>query len=289
MPAVRRKRNFRRKPYRKKKTAPKNSRQLAHLRAPITETKAYAQKNNDNDDSGAEQILLDPAKPGQAIICPVHYGMKQGLRDWEFSGDEITQKYLTQKLSFQFPVGEEAIRKPYRIQLIHGFITRPAGFTQFEDPVASEISREQLSNRLTNLVTRPWNETEDYMDFRVKQKTFYKIIGKQWIKPNKTNNIAMLPQPHWPASSTGEEIQGAIPDVNVQLSWPVFGKKMRLTYSDDSESDDTPDPFWYNNEAYFPFTVIYTPDPANIQGGLYAEDDQKVKVLYNTKMWYSDN
>lgn len=273
---------------RKKRSAPTTSRQLMNLRAPVTETKAYTQKENDNDDSGAEELLLDPTRSGQSIVCPCHYGLKQGVRDWEIVGNEITQKYLKQKLSFQFPKGEDCIRKPYRIQVVHGFITRPAGFTQFDDTLASEISREQLSNRLTKLITKPWNEEEDYIDFRVKQKTFYKVIGKQWVKPNKQHNIAMLPQPHW-QSGAPDEISGSIPDVNMTLSWPVFGKKMRLTYSDDSESDETPQPFWYNNEAWFPFTVIYTPDPANVEGGIYATDAQKVKVVYNTKMWFTDN
>eukprot|EP01045_Picozoa_sp_COSAG04_P027452 COSAG04_NODE_4025_length_2355_cov_180.578457_2_plen_294_part_00 len=293
MPRPRKSRNFPRRKRNYRRKAPTTKKALMSMRTPIIETKAVAQDNNDNDDSGTSELILQPVAPGStdpltshSIICPVHYNLKQGLRDWEFSGDEITQKYLKQKLSFKFPAGEEVIRNPYRIQVIHGFITRPAGFTQFDDHLASQISREDLVNRLNKLIAKPWNEPEDYMDFRTKQKTFYKIVGKQWVKPNKTNNISMLPHPHW-QSGAPEEISGSIPDVNLTITWPVYGRKLRLTYSDDYQGAS--EPFWYNNEAWFPFTVIYTPDATNIQGGIYATDAQKVKVFYNTKMWFSDS
>lgn len=302
-------RNSRRKPKRvsrrpgHKKNAVATKKDLINLRATIVETKAYKQKNNGNDDSGAEEVFLSDAVSGTSIINPCNYGYVNGTADYNVIGDEMTCKYLTQKLRFRFPEDDKAIVKPYRIQVIHGFITRPAGFTPFDEVLGGDsatygtsatISRKQYIHRVTKCVTAPWNEEEDFIDFRTKQKSIYRIIGKRWVRPDRR---FMIPMPTNANASSGS-LDGSVPDVTMTLTWPVKGRKWRLTHSTDTNdpgeggpapTPGTAQPFYYNNENWIPFTVIYCPDFANIVDAGNSDNTKKVSLTHNSKLWFTDS
>lgn len=283
---------------RKKKVQLATKKDLMKLRSTIVETKARTQETGTEDTDSSATFSLDSDHAGTVLVNNMNVGWKRGLGDTRFQGDEVTMKYLTQKLRFAFPIDNYQISKPYRLQVIWGFITRPAGFTEFgeDENNAGTLSRSHYAEEMTKLVSQPWNDKDDFMNFRKKEKTIYKIIGKRWVKPNRNAGIGMpgnIAQGGTPGTIT---IAGSVPDVNMQLHWPVKGRKWRLRYSDDSEDpgagSPTPgvqNPFFYNNESWVPFTVIYAPDYDNVVGGEYAQDAAKVKVTHNCKCWFTDS
>lgn len=289
MPAPRRPRNFRRRRPRRKKQAVATKKDLMNLRSQLVETKSREQfQDSSGDTDNSETILLSASTPGTAFINTMTYDWKQGVRDWEVTGDEITLKYLTQKLRFSFPVASDSIVKPYRLKVVWGFITRPQGFTEFDTIPAHEISRQHYINHATKLITYPWNDKDDHINFRQKQKTLYKVIGSKWVRPNRNNMIGMPAS----ANASSGSLDGSVPDVNMTIHWPVKGQKWRLTYSDDSNDPVTPEspkPFRYVNEAHIPFTVVYAPECDNVQGGEYATDSARVRVTHNCKVWFTDS
>lgn len=298
MPKTRRPKNFRRKRRSYRKRAPvATKKDLMQLRSKLVETKAREQEKAASATTASEDFFLSSAGAGTALINKINTGWHQGLSESSFAGDEVTLKYLTQKLRFRFPDGANSIVKPYRLQVIWGFITRPAGFNAFVpagQATDSNLSRKHFEDLAEDIISEPFNTAEDDMNFRVKKKTLYRIIGKKWVKPNRNNQISMTVS----ANNLGAAgVAGSVPDVKMQISWPVKGKKWRLTYSADSHDPGkgAPDPglgaqpFWYNNENHIPFTVLYSPDYANVNNGEYAADADKVLVSHNCKCWFTDS
>lgn len=295
MPHTRKTRNFRRKrTYKKKNVATKKD--LMKLRSSLVETKAREQEKVAGALTASEDFYLSAAGSGTALINKINTGWHQGVGDDRFNGDEVTLKYLTQKLRFRFPTDSNSIVKPYRLQVIWGFITRPAGFNNFVpggQATDNTLSRKHFNDLAEDLISDPWNSSEDEMNFRTKQKSIYKIIGKKWVKPDRRHMISMPAS----ANASSGSLDGSVPDVRMTINWPVKGRKWRLTYSVDTHDPGkgAPDPtagaqpFWYNNENWIPWTVLYSPDYDNVNGGEYATDLDKVRVSHNCKCWFTDS
>ena len=295
MPAPRNPRNFKKKRGRKKAPVA-TKRDLMKLRSTLVETKSREQEKAASAQTASEDFYLAATGSGTALINKINTGWHQGLGDDTFTGDEVTMKYLTQKLRFRFPIDSNSITKPYRLQVIWGFITRPAGFNEFAPAgtaLSSNVSRKTFNDLAEDIISEPWNRSDDDMEFRTKKKTLYKVIGKKWVKPNRNNMISMPAS----ANASSGSLDGSVPDVKMNISWPVKGRKWRLTYSSDSHDPGkgAPDPtagqqpFWYNNENWIPFTVIYAPDYDNVNNGQYAADADKVLVSHNCKAWFTDS
>lgn len=252
---------------------------FALKRQPIVETK----KNT-------EALVSERLQEGSyAHFVPISsfIRMNQGTETDQFLGDSIFSKYISCKLNFKFPQGANCITQPYRIQIIHGWVTAPfsldsSGVTSY---VRSNVSRSELDTIVVNRVGPAFNQSVDRMNFRDKEKKIYKIEGKKWVRLNRNGMISQS------VLSLGITGHGGPPDSFHQLHWKPM-RKVNLTYSDDSNSTLPPSPFHYPNEAWIPFVCIYTPDKDNLTNPDPTKplpDESRVLLESMNCHWYTDS
>lgn len=244
-------------------------------------------------DGPSEQVFkgLNTHNSFNAIINPLNYNWENDASSAtldQFSGKGVLPRYLKQKLLFEFPGNEASIIEPMRIQVIWGFITRPLQLNEYTSPKGSEVSRGQFVDLLTKQLEGFWNYSDDELSFRVKNKTNFKVLGKRWVRPDRRHRIGVPQQQSW----HDQAIVGAPPKVAMSIKWPM-NRPWRLTKSDDSEDYPQPaNPFWYNNQQWVPFVVVYNPDYANVK----PDDDptnpvpeaHRVQLKHCSCIWYTD-
>lgn len=249
-------------------------------------------------------------------INPLNYGWENDesseTKD-HFTGKGIHPRFLKTKLLFKFPKGENAIQDAMRLQLVWGFVKLPFMYTPYTTPEADEATVTNLRDHVFNQVGREYDSPLDQLKFNIKRPNNYVVVGRRWIKPDRRHRIGApqnlveqmdgLPDPR----STGGP-----PQVKEVISWNM-GKQWRLTKSGVLGEDDNV--FWYNNEQYIPFFLIYSPDycnvrqdPANYQGaqdpdpgqikpgmecgggatGQPVPQENRIQVEHNSCMWYND-
>ena len=193
------------------------------------------------------------------------------------------------KFNFRFPQDENQIRKVYRIQVVHGWMTAPFALEPNGTitPDKNTVSRSTLNTMLNRRVSQGFDEAQDRMKFRDKQKRLYKIEGKRWIKVNRTGQIS---NPGALALATGPTaIIGGPTDAYHEVTFKPM-RKVEYTYSDDS-TDLTPVPFNYPNQAWIPFVLIYTPDKDNLWNPDPTKPlpkESQVVVYSSNCHWYTD-
>lgn len=250
-------------------------------RGPLVETK----KNPD----GPSNTKIPDDSPALFIAVSSFMKMYKGIEIDQFLGKDIFSKYISMKLNFRFPQGEFGIVKNYRLQLIHGWMVAPFALDNYVAPKKAEANIIDLETIITNRIQPAFNQAADRMTFRDKEKRIYKIEGKQWIRPNRNNQInhpqdaSVLVE-----GSTATEYQlGGPPDVFKQIHWKPM-RKVRYTYTANVGGTPSPPlPFYYPNEAWIPFVVIYAPDYANV--GKIGDDDYKVSLDVSNCHWYTDS
>jgi len=266
--------------YYPKRNQVKSKPAMVRARAPIVETK----KNT-------EALVVERLKDSSfSHFIPVSsfIRMNQGRETDQFIGDSVFSKYISMKLNFVFPSGANAIIKPYRIQVIHGWMTSPFALDPNGGSTFSSehVSRAQLDQIVAARCGGEFNQAVDRMNFRDKTKKIYRVEGKKWITVNRNAaiNDTILSQ-----GLTGH---GGPPNSFMQLNWKPM-RKINLTYSTDSNSTATPDPFHYCNEAWVPFVCVYTPDKDNLNNpeppGTPTPAESQVLLQAMNCHWYTDS
>lgn len=259
----------------------KNPKEKSQWRAPLVETK----KNPD----GPSNFLIPDDSPAIFVAVSSFMKMHKGIEIDQFIGKDVFSRYISMKLNFRFPQGEHSIINNYRLQVIHGWMTAPFARDNYVAPKKAEVNLTELETIITNRIQPAFNQTADRMTFRDKEKRIYKIEGKSWVRPNRNNQInhpqdaSVLVE----GSTASEYMVGGPPDVFKQISWRPM-RKTRYTYTANvGGTPSPPQPFYYPNEAWIPFVVIYAPDYANV--GKIGDDDYKVSVDASNCHWYSDS
>lgn len=268
--------------YPKKTSKPKNKKAMVVSRAPIVETK----KNQ----SGQSSFHLSTTTAGQFVALRSFLDMSQGLQQDDMTGKSIFSKYVKMKLKFQFPRDEYAIRKNFRIQLIHGWMTAPFALAPTPvghpyAPARDSVTPAELEQIVAARLGSDFNATGDDMAFRDKQKKIYKIEGKQWLKPDRNSAIGFTQQFGRYAAET-DHLIGGLPDIMRTLSWSPM-RKVKYQHSTPQGSAD----FYYPNEAWIPFVCIFCPEYMNTAPVGQDEDpeDYKVKCIVNDCHWFTDS
>jgi len=222
--------------------------------------------------------------------------MNQGLDNDQFQGDDIFSKYISCKLNFVFPKGENQILDTYRIQVIHGWMTAP--FALDTSGVSSyardAVSRAQLDQIVAARVGTEWNQAVDRMNFRDKEKKIYKVEGKRWVTVNRTGQINNSGMTNWSRPDGTALVAtpaGGPPDAYMRCDWKPM-RKVTYTYSTDVNSSLPPVPYHYPNEAWVPFICVYTPDKDNIVNPDPTKpmpDESRVLLQSMNCHWYSDS
>lgn len=227
------------------------------------------------------------------IIDPLNYGWTNAksspggiVRD--FRGKDIFIRYWKMKYKFDFPQDEDSIRSPMRLQLIHGFCTNPTQYTPYTTPKDSTVTQQEYANHVLKQIEDGWNSPDDQLEFRVKNKSNLRVLGKQWIRPDRTARIGLPQQYSWATSTPGGELVGGPPDVTGTLTWPM-NRKYRFEYTSNGENDSMN----YNNQNWIPFVIIYNPDFDSVYNpddteGHEVPEDRRIQFQHNSCVWYQD-
>ena len=259
------------------------------------ENLAYLDGNLDDGPPTTSYKGLNTRGPFNFILNPLNYGWENddsSTASDHFTGKGIHPRYLKSRLKFSFPEGEQSIIKPMRIQLVWGFVKRPAMLTEYTTPKALKVSRLQLSQLFMHQVEPEFDQASDQMRFQTRRPTNYVITGKRWIRPDRRYRIGAPQQQSW----HDQAIVGGPPEVMETISWKM-GRQWRLQKSTTDEAET--DVFHYNNEQWAPFIVIYNPDYCNVKQAAGAtcgggEEDNpvpepnRIQCQHVHCMWYSD-
>lgn len=262
----------------KKQSRPKSKQSMVQARQPIVETK----KNQ----SGQSTFNLSTTSAGQFVALRSYIDMSQGISQDSMIGTSVFTKYISMKLKFQFPRDEYSIRKNYRIQLVHGWMTAPFALADTPvgapySPARGSVSPTELEQIVAARLGPDFNATGDDMAFREKRKRIFKVEGKQWIRPNRNAAIG-FPQLFGRYAAETDHLLGGIPDVMKQLNWkPMRKTKYQLSTSTDGSFTD----YYYPNENWVPFVCIFCPEYQNVAG---TTDLYKVKCIVNDCHWFTD-
>lgn len=253
---------------------------FAMKRQPLVETKKH------------EGVIKEFAinRTSARFIPPTSFQiLNRGIQDNNVLGSSIFSKYYSMKLKFVFPRDEYSIQKNYRIQVIHGWMTAPYGLPEVSNnyiPQRGSVTTADLVTIQQDRLSPAWTHgsfSNDDLEFRNKEKKIYRVEGKQWIRPNRNNQIGFAQQFGRYAAET-DHLIGGIPDVKVQLQWKPM-RKINLTDSTNGGGSNTP--FLYPNEAWIPFVCVYTPDFENLP--VDSTTANLVQCHYNDCHWYSDS
>ena len=247
--------------------------------------------------SGSNYLL--PSAYFHSFPCLSFLNQEQGIGQDQMIGDSIFSKYYSMKVKLNFPT-EHPIKENFRAMLVWGWVTQPLGYTNTAFSSTGAVTREKVSatdihDRITNVVMDGFNQKVDQMNFRDKEKTLYKVIGKRWVKPDRRHQIGQ------PQSATAYidpdddkltvENTGSIPPWQHQVTFKPM-RKVRYTYSDGdgTGSPGSGTPHWYPNENWVPWVGIYTPNIASYyEDGGTVPDGAKIQVQVNDCHWYTDS
>lgn len=229
------------------------------------------------------------------VVDPLNYGWQNSVSDpsgtTQFRGKDIFVKWWKMKYKFDFPTGEASIKLPMRVQLVWGFCTNPTQYTPYTTPSESTVDSATYRAHVMKQIEDSFNSPDDQLEFRVKNKSNMRIIGRKWIRPDRTARVGLPQQYAFGAvGATQPYIEGGPPDVTGTITWPM-NRKMRLTYT----SNGAAAAMNYNNQSWIPFALVYMPDYDSINYGDTDDDEpwaipekNRIQFQHNSCLWYQD-
>lgn len=312
--------------------------QMMMRRAPLVETKkrvnsdidlrnGYAANGSNTLNSLNFRLLPYGEDKGYTAIPLTPWTrMKQGLEQDMMIGDSVFSKYLTVKVQMRFPRGEQVtvvnnagieyttfnqyIENPSKIYLICGWVTKDWGLPlvplNANNPlVASEATSANLAEYIESQVKPYFNDDEDKLNFRPKDRSNIQIESYRRFKPDLAHAIPTQAFPgRTNSDGTTHAGHGSIPDVTMTHT---FKPMRKITYRqgvDDlpNTEDGAPAPAeqdlqnMYPNDSWVPFCVIYNPDyqMQRLQWVQDPQDSSKFTSIslpqyrYNVCHYYTD-
>lgn len=281
--------NGRRAPRRKNNFKRKNVKKFVSARAPMVECKKRS--------LGVQQGLINPAIYFTEFPCRSFLEMTQGLDEDQMTGTSIFSKYYSMKVKLNFPT-EHPIDENFRAQLVWGWRTAPlavpdsipAGFPA-GTPTRTMITRDQINNMVIASVQQGFNQNVDQMNFRDKEKTIYKVIGKKWVKPDRRHQIGQAQGTLGYIDPDDDKFKlenvGSLPPWTHQITF----KPMRKTkYTMGPFDGPNATRRYFPNESWIPWVGLYTPN----LGSYYEDagvvpDSAKITFASNDCHWFTDS
>jgi hypothetical protein len=259
------------------------------------------------DPFGVQSYLMDgdPQQPLNWRIVPnddAFFNMplssflrnQRGLRTDEFTGDQLTAKWLNTRLEVKFPSGEVIpissgssdnfrnmmIQDNYKVYAIWGYVTSPLHAPVADESgdrkVISEITQQDLTDHIISQIKPYFDDNYDPLSFTPKATTNMKIEKYIRLKPPLSTTVGTQAVP----------ITGVINDEGTMLPVPPHGsipnvmrtfdfKMNRKIHYEEGKQPDGSEPDKENNfpnNAWLPFMVLYCPnfDVANAQENYLA-------------------
>lgn len=222
---------------------------------------------------------------------------QQGLDEHQVIGKAIYAKYLNMKLNFRFPQkafsvnGQNQIvpQVPQDYELVWGFVPNPLQATGQTTPSVPNMTLFDINTHINDRVTDYFNERKDNLRFIPKKASTLRIIGRKKIRPN-LNRLSTAPAQTIDPLTGPEYTVGTIPDVSMNISWPLM-RKLHLEHATNLVKDDnkptTNFPGLFPNYSYLPFCVLVN----STFDSLPSADRQLYmpSVAYNSILYYSDS
>lgn len=204
------------------------------------------------------------------------------------SGNDIFSRYLSVKLSLQYPVNAYAppLVQTRPVELIWGWV-RPLNLTLLTDPTVNTVSHGQITTSVLTQLGGDFDQAGDDMIFKDKARRSYNVIGRKKLLPNNNESIVQANAQF----NTGENNKGGPPIVKTTITWPTM-KKLEYSKSSDSGTGGLGMPFAYPNQAYIPFLVFFNPDATEYELNTISEggavEQRQIKISTNSCHWFND-
>lgn len=248
---------------------------------------------------GVRNTLLPLELQNQSAfnILPIfeYYKKSQGIEDYQVVGNSIYSKYLKTKLEFTLPYGDDTIRHPAEVFLVHGWITQPIGATAHTSPSDKNMTQGIFMNHINDQIQQYFNDRLDKLRFIGPSTSNVQILGYKKLKIPKRANLGLVPTLY--ESGMDDPIEGSLPMINATVQWRCM-KKIQLTkgISQVNPGSGFTSEFRYPNNSWIPFMVVYSPTFQSFTanqpgaGNIYPPGiEPKISVRYNTKHYYSDS
>lgn len=289
---------------------PARKRAMVNRRNPLVETKQLDTLTQitrmgivgEGQTEGIRNTLL-PLELSNATafnILPIwpYYKNQHGLHEGEVIGSSIFSKYLKCKLEFELPMGDNLIRHPAEVYLIHGWITQPTGATAHTTPSDKNMTPGFFMNHIDDQLQQYFNGRLDKLEIIPKRTSNLKIEGYRKLKVKERSNLGVNTGQF--ESGLNDTLYGAKPLINMNCEWKCM-KKIHLQHGADVEvvgPGGQITEFRYPNWSWIPFVVVYSPTyqsfTDNVPGPglnpIYPPGvEPKLKVRYNTIHYYTDS
>ncbi|AXH75934.1 MAG: putative capsid protein [Cressdnaviricota sp.] len=243
-------------------------------RAPIVETKKRTQV-----DIATGTPLPDGIVDGISTTTALTYdqayhfvpiwsmlSMTRGLGADQMIGNSVYAKYLKNRITFTFgsnqaTPGLSGVAEDLR--LIHGWVTLPLCFTNYTDPEASQVDRNNVNTHILNQVKEFYDDRGDPLRFNPKRTTCMKVLGNRKII-RKADQYNMDPQPIDRDAMGEVQVAGTADEVTLTQTWPMNRK---IWYQESNIQTGEVDKWYYPTGSWLPFCLFYSPRFQAITGG----------------------
>jgi hypothetical protein len=237
--------------------------------------------------------------PVELNIFPIQsfLNMNKGLDTSDMIGNTVYSKYLKCKVEFQLPYGNNQIRHPCDMFLIHGFVTAPTNNTFHTTPTMTAFTRSNLNDHIKEQLEQYFNQRSDKLQYIPKRTSNIKFLGYRKLKVKKSSNLGVDPNTMAVSASGVTSIlnAGAHPVINMTCSWPM---KRKVVYNlGTAGATATALDFNYPNHSWLPFMALYNPTaveflqntiyPGDSAGGAPKSPDMYIR--YNSVHYFTDS
>lgn len=264
-----------------------NTKAMTNARAPIVECKKRT--------FGVTSGFINPATYFSTFPCRSFLFQQQGNEESQMIGSALFSKYYSMKVKLNFPT-EHPITENFRAMLVWGWRTAPLAYpntlpvgSPAGTPTRLTVSKGQINNEITASVADGFNQNVDQMNFRDKEKTIYKVVGKKWVKPDRRHQIGVAQGASAYIDPDDDKVKiantGSLPPWTHQITFKPM-RKVKYTQTSGSGDDD----FMYPNESWVPWVGLYTPNLGSYyEDGGVVPDDAKITFSTNCCHWYTDS
>lgn len=296
MPRSKPRRNNKRNTSRKtRRTKPKNNFARKNVAKKVAQREPMVECKKRS--LGVLSGYINPAVYFSEFPCRSFLEMTQGLDEDQMVGTTVFNKYYSMKVKINFPT-EHPINDNFRAQLVWGWRTAPLAVpssvpTGFPagTPTRTTITRDQINNMVISSVSAGFNQNVDQMNFRDKEKTIYKVVGKRWVKPDRRHQIGKTQQAVGYIDPDDDKFKteniGSIPPWTHQITF----KPMKKTKYERGPFDGPNATIrYFPNESWIPWVGLYTPNIGSYyEDGGVVPDSAKLQFSTNDCLWFTDS
>lgn len=236
--------------------------------------------------------------PNTLTVFPVQafLQMNNGLGTTDIVGASVFSRYLKTKIEFQLPWGQNQIKHPCDMYLIHGWVTLPLGANDHTTPSRTDMTRENVQDHIQEQVIEYFNQRTDKLQYIPKKTNNLKIEGYRKLKLK--NHTQMGAQATWLADGSSIFSYGSPPLINMECNWTT---KRKVHYVQGKSllppgPSGTSLPHMYPNYTWLPFFALYVPSAIDFLSDVtYPGPDPQTNnppqmfIRYNSAHYFSDS